>query len=148
MPYPAKEYADAFIKHRLPLLTLLEKIPVEQATFTIREGALSILEMVNHLYLTDVYLLSVLNGEKFVPPSPAADLSSILATFKLSTPKVQAFLENLSVEQLNQEIKAFGQIWKAYRLIEFGREHEAHHKGQLWFMARALGIEPPMFYQF
>ncbi len=148
MPYPAKEYAEAFIKHRLPLLALLEKIPVEHSAFAIREGALSLLEMVNHLYLTDVYLLSVLNGEKFVPPAPAQDLSSALVTFKVSTPKVQAFLENLSEAQLSQEIKAFGQTWKAYRLIEFGREHEAHHKGQLWLMARSLGIEPPMFYQF
>jgi hypothetical protein len=44
MPYPAKEYAEAFLKHRQPLLALLEQIPVEHSDFAIREGALSFIK--------------------------------------------------------------------------------------------------------
>ncbi len=148
MPYPAHEYATAFIKHRQPLLSLLEQIPEQHSAFAIREGAMSFLGMVNHLYMTDVYLQTALLGEKFVPPAPSTDLSSAVQHLKDSTPNVQAFLEGLTDSQLSAEKSAFGQPWKVYRLIEFGREHEAHHKGQLWIMARAVGIEPPMFYQF
>ncbi len=148
MPYPATEYAQAFIKHRQPLLALLEQIPSEHGDFTIRADALSFHTMLDHLSQTDGYLLDVLAGRKFIPAAASPDFSSALLQLKSSTLKVQQLLENLTEVQLSQEIKAFGQTWKAYRLIDFGREHEAHHKGQLWMMARAVGIEPPMFYQF
>lgn len=148
MPYPAKEYADAFIRHRQPMLNLLEQIPMQHQHFTLREGAMSFLGMVNHLSMTDAYIQTALSGEKFVPPAPSPDLETALTALKTSTPKVAAFLENMTSEELNAEIQAFRQTWKVYRLIDFGREHEAHHKGQLWLMARAVGIEPPMFYQF
>ncbi len=148
MPYPAIEYAEAFLGHREPLLSLLEKIPNEHGNFTARDGSMTLLEMVDHLYLTDVYLLGIFDGIKFVPPPPSDDLQSAVARFKTSIPKVYQKLESLTDAQLSAEIQAFGKPWKAYRLIEFGREHEAHHKGQIWVMARLMGIEPPMFYKF
>lgn len=148
MPYPAKEYVEAFLKHRQPLLTLLGQIPSEQSDFAIREGAMSFHTMLDHLSMTDGYLLDVMAGRKFIPAAPSSDFSSGLNQLKNSTVQVQVLLESLTEAQLIQEVNAFGQTWKAYRLIEFGREHEIHHKGQLWVMARAVGIEPPMFYQF
>lgn len=32
-----------------------------------------------------------------------------------------------------------------YGLIDFMVQHEAHHKGQIWLMARMIGLEPAMF---
>jgi uncharacterized damage-inducible protein DinB len=148
MPYSAQEYADAFIRHRQPMLELLQKIPAEHGSFAIREGAMSFVQIVDHISMTDDYLQTALLGQKFVPAAPSPDLPSALEKLLNNTPKVFAFLENLGMEQLNAEINAFRQTWKVYRLIDFGREHEAHHKGQLWLMARAVGIEPPMFYNF
>ena len=148
MPYPAIEYANAFSKHRQPLLALLEQIPPKDGDFRIRADAMGFHQMLDHLSLTDGYLLDVLAGRKFIPATASSDFSSALLQLKTSTLKVQQLLENLTEQQLTQEIKAFGQTWKAYQLIDFGREHEAHHKGQLWMMARAVGVEPPMFYQF
>jgi uncharacterized damage-inducible protein DinB len=148
MSNTAQEYADAFIRHRQPILDLLAQIPAEHSTFAIRAGAMNFVQMVDHLSMTDDYLQTALLGEKFVPAAPSPDLAAALEKLKNNTPKVVAFLEGISDEQLNADINAFRQTWKVYRLIEFGREHEAHHKGQLWLMARAIGIEPPMFYRF
>jgi uncharacterized damage-inducible protein DinB len=148
MPYSAHEYANAFIRHRQPILELLQKIPAEHASFAPREGAMTFTQMVDHLSMTDDYLQTALLGQKFTPAAPSPDLPAALEKLQNNTPKVMAFLESMTAEQLDAEINAFRQTWKVYRLIEFGREHEAHHKGQLWLMARAVGIEPPMFYKF
>jgi uncharacterized damage-inducible protein DinB len=127
---------------------LLQKIPAEHGNFALREGAMSFVQIADHLSMTDDYLQTALLGQKFVPAASSPDLPSAFEKLQTNTPKVFAFLESMSFEQLSAEINAFRQTWKVYRLIDFGREHEAHHKGQLWLMARAVGIEPPMFYQF
>jgi uncharacterized damage-inducible protein DinB len=148
MPNTAHEYADAFLRHRQPILDLLTQIPATQGGFAIREGAMNFVQMADHLSMTDDYLQTALLGQPFVPAAPSPDLPAALEKLKNNTPKVVAFLEAMTSQQLNAEINAFRQTWKVYRLIEFGREHEAHHKGQLWLMARAVGVEPPMFYRF
>ncbi len=65
-----------------------------------------------------------------------------------NTSEIAGKLSALTDEELSQELTVFGGArWPAYRLVDFHQEHEGHHKGQLWMMARLIGIEPPFFVQ-
>lgn len=65
---------------------------------------------------------------------------------RANTEALSAKISALSEHDLLQELTVFGGArWPAYRLIDFHREHEVHHKGQLWLMAREAGVEPPFF---
>ena len=51
-------------------------------------------------------------------------------------------------ERWQQVDKAFGQ-WEmpVYSLIQYVIDNEVHHRGQGYVYLRALGIEPPPFYE-
>ena len=52
----------------------------------------------------------------------------------------------LTDEHLSSIVEAFGgRKMPASALADFMIAHEAHHKGQVWVMARMTGVQPPMF---
>jgi uncharacterized damage-inducible protein DinB len=52
---------------------------------------------------------------------------------------------NIPDDQLDAPLEIEGETRKVYQWLDFVREHEIHHKGQLWMAARMLGIEPPCY---
>ena len=51
----------------------------------------------------------------------------------------------MTTEQLETPLEVDGVTRKVYQWLDFVREHEVHHKGQLWIAARMLNIEPPYY---
>lgn len=149
MPYSAQEYTQALEMHRAPLLELLAQIPTDKGTFTAWEGGRSFIQITDHLKLTNLRLLAMMAGEKPGTAEPSIDLASARAELETASAKLTDTVAQLSSEQLGNVVEAFGGMkMPVYKLLDFAREHDAHHKGQLWTMARMVGVQPPMFVKF
>jgi uncharacterized damage-inducible protein DinB len=144
---PGAARAAAFLAHREPLLALLLLVPNEQAEFSAWPGGATFRGILNHLLHSGEGLLAFLQGERS-SNAPTLEFAAALARLQANTSALEAKLNTLSNEDLQSSRQAFGGQWLLERLIDFAREHEIHHKGQLWTMARMIGIQPPMFVKF
>jgi uncharacterized damage-inducible protein DinB len=149
MPYSGQEYVQALAMHRAPLLELLGQIPEDKATFVAWEGGRNFIQTTDHLKLTNLRLLAMMAGEKPGSAEPSNDLASARAALETASANLADTVSQLSSEQLDSVVEAFGGMkMPVYKLLDFAREHDAHHKGQLWTMARMVGVQPPMFVKF
>lgn len=64
-----------------------------------------------------------------------------------SSEKIAELWDKISEEKFNEEIIAFGKYpGKAWSIIAYYIDNEIHHRAQMYVYLRALGIEPPPFY--
>lgn len=146
MPYSSQEYLQRFMMHRAALIELLEKIPDAQGDFKAWEGGMSFTSLTDHLNSAGLNLVNMALGKERVKLDPSASLSGAVARLKDTTVQLQSMLSQMSDEQLSSKTAAFRGIeMPVYTLVDFIREHEVRHKGQLWMMARMIGVEPAMF---
>jgi uncharacterized damage-inducible protein DinB len=148
MPYSTHEYLQSWMMHRGAILDLLEKLPDDKGDFAAWEGGMSFTKMIDHLTGATLNLTGMMVGRERVKLEPSASLSAASARLKEATATVQQQIAAMTDEQLATPINAFGIQMPAYNLIDFLINHDAHHKGQLWLMARMVGIEPPRFVKF
>lgn len=78
-------------------------------------------------------------------PLPRADL---LAKWDADTAAIAAWWKDIDAVRLQEEMTAFGQ-WPgiAHDLLLYVIDNEVHHRGQGFVYLRALGIEPPPFWE-
>ncbi|GAA5534344.1 DinB family protein [Deinococcus aluminii] len=148
MKTPA-HYADAFQMHRAALQDLYGLLPDEQGTFAPWEGGMSFIGLADHLAASSQRMLGRLGEEEAPPPildtSGSADLPSARSRLQESTENALLTIRALSEEDLSRRVTAFGREMPVAALLDFLIQHEAHHKGQVWMMARMVGVKPPMF---
>jgi uncharacterized damage-inducible protein DinB len=78
-------------------------------------------------------------------PRPKADL---LRQWDADTAEIDALWPQIRPEQFQQTMTAFGQYpGRVHDLILYAIDNEIHHRGQGYVFLRALGIEPPPFYE-
>ncbi|UCS92142.1 DinB family protein [Echinicola marina] len=74
--------------------------------------------------------------------------SKILELWDEATAEINTYWAQVRPEQFKQSIKAFGQyegtVWSS---IFYFIDNEIHHRGQGYVYLRALGVEPPFFYE-
>ncbi|WP_186758565.1 DinB family protein [Echinicola salinicaeni] len=74
--------------------------------------------------------------------------SKILELWDEATVEINTYWAQVKPEQFQQKIKAFGQyegtVWSS---IFYFIDNEIHHRGQAYVYLRALGVEPPFFYE-
>ena len=146
MTNTGQDHAAAFMMHRGALLELLDQLPDDQGDFAAWDGGMSFQGLTDHLAGASERSLAMLRGETPQKPEPSPDFSSAKQRLRDNATTMQQTLSNLSEEQLGTMIEAFGgRKMPLSTLLEFLRDHEAHHKGQAWMMARMVGIEPPRF---
>lgn len=82
---------------------------------------------------------------EFAKPKTKAD---VLAMWDEQTARLDAEFPGIPVERFGETMKAFGQ-WEmtGIGLLEYVIENEVHHRGQGYVYLRALGIEPPAFWE-
>lgn len=72
----------------------------------------------------------------------------ILELWDKATDEINTYWAQIKPEQFQQSIKIFGQyegtVWSS---IFYFIDNEIHHRGQGYVYLRALGIEPPFFYE-
>lgn len=74
--------------------------------------------------------------------------AELLAQWDASTTKIDTLWENLPAEKFPETVVLFGEfefpvLWHIFYFID----NEIHHRGQGYVYLRALGIEPPLFYE-
>ncbi|WP_250435314.1 DinB family protein [Hanstruepera flava] len=74
--------------------------------------------------------------------------AKILEFWDEATDEINTYWAKIKPEQFQQNIKIFGQyegtVWSS---IFYFIDNEIHHRGQAYVYLRALGIEPPYFYE-
>lgn len=151
MPIPASEiYARTFLSHRSALLDLYHQLPDEQANFSAWDGGMSFIGLADHLAGSSERFIGLISGEAPAgPPTPGTGSATLQnATERLSATAEQAAaaMRALTPEDLARRVPAFGgREMPVSALLDALIAHEAHHKGQVWLMARMVGVKPPMF---
>ena len=85
--------------------------------------------------------------EEYKRPKPATK-SELLKLWDEQTTELNDQFERIPAQRFSEVDKAFGQ-WEAPGLvtIQYAIDNEIHHRGQGYVFLRALGIEPPPFWE-
>jgi uncharacterized damage-inducible protein DinB len=74
--------------------------------------------------------------------------AELLAHWDADTATIDEWMPKITLEQYQEHKVAFGQYpGLVYWLIMYGIDNEIHHRGQGYVYLRALGVEPPAFYE-
>jgi uncharacterized damage-inducible protein DinB len=151
MSVTAEQLAQAFLRHRRATEELARRLPDGGVDFRPWDGAMTAGELLNHMAGSHHSMLAIATGAEVQRPDPASlprDLPGIRRRLAQLTEEDEATLRGLSEERLGAPRKGFrDMVLPAAAWIQAAREHEAHHKGQLFVYARMQGVEPPSFVQ-
>lgn len=93
-------------------------------------------------------LKGIVSGEWDQTPREPRPKAEILRLWDESTDAIDRLWRQIPVERFGETRTAFGQ-WpgKVHDLLLYAIDNEIHHRGQGYVYLRALGIEPPPFYE-
>nr|NNM90662.1 DinB family protein [Bacilli bacterium] len=146
----SEQFLHAFEGHRKSLLQLLDAVSEEQFSFKPWDDAMSFGKLFHHtLTSTRTFWGSVHKGEFERATLPEVQTLEDLHKLALQvTTEDQQLITGLSDEFLNQSIItpfSPNPIVK-YQLLLMSRDHEIHHKGQLFVYARMMGAKELPFF--
>jgi hypothetical protein len=86
--------------------------------------------------------------KEFNSGSKPASKAEILMLWDLQTAQLNEIFPNIPAHRFSEIDKAFGQ-WEGpgAATIQYAIDNEIHHRGQGYVYLRALGIEPPHFWE-
>ena len=93
-------------------------------------------------------LKGVISGEwNYEKPEAPASQAALLELWDKATAEIDRLWPSIPAHRFQEIDKAFGQ-WEmpGYGLLLYVIDNEIHHRGQGYVYLRALGIEPPPFY--
>ena len=136
--------------HRRLSRRMIVAFPEDQLfTFSIGSmrpfGALS-MEMVS---MAAPFLRGVVTGTWDAAVSrDVNDRAELLRQWDASTAEIDALWRKLTPERFHETVKAFGQYEGVVSdLLLYVIDNEVHHRGQGYVYLRALGVEPPPFWE-
>jgi uncharacterized damage-inducible protein DinB len=145
----SNEFVSGWLSHRKVLHEMLKDVTTEQLQLKPYEKGMSLAELVLHITgAMGMFASTVQNGTytKGEPSKPFTTSDELRANILADTEKTEALLRSLTPEQLNHTIEFFGRSLSGSALLQNGKEHEIHHKGQLFIYLRIAGIEQLPFY--
>jgi hypothetical protein len=146
--------ADALLKnwqgHRRLTRRVIEAFPEDKlfqfSVGDMRPFAQLALE-VAHMGVPIVDGVSTGEWKKFEGPKPSTK-SELLSLWDAQTKQLDEKFSNIPPHRFSEVDKAFGQ-WDnpGVVTIQYAIDNEIHHRGQGYVYLRALGIEPPPFWE-
>ena len=136
--------------HRRLTRRVLEAFPEEQLwSFSVgcmRPFGALVLEM---LMIGAPMLKGIVTGEWVGSPVEGQPTKSdLLAHWDADTATLEEYFPQLTLEKFQEHQVAFGQYpGLVYDLLLYGIDNEIHHRAQGYVYLRALGIEPPPFFE-
>ena len=134
--------------------TMLEKIPPDRLDWSPVEGALTLGQLLRHIWKSEQGICKLARGnweylEKRLPEGLLAalgdveDLESELKNMEEAHREAVNLIRSLSEEELNKEYfhEKFNIRRTTRQNISMLIEHEAHHRGQIALYLRILGVE-------
>jgi uncharacterized damage-inducible protein DinB len=142
-----EQFVNSWLRHRLVLEELLEKIGDEHLEFKPYEKAMSLKELVLHtVYTGAMFAVAVKSGKASRPdPSqmpPVSSMGELRGLVSDLTARTKTDLLQLTEEKLGALVD-FTALLDIHppgeALLTMMRDHEIHHKGQLYVYARLTG---------
>lgn len=144
-----KAYTASWLSHRKALEALIAASSDEHLSYKPWEDGMSFSELVLHtVRATSMFINIVATGENKqsadnVQPATIAELGVYVQEL---TEKSKAQLESLTEEQLNKTVEFASMKMTGQAMLEMSKEHEIHHKGQLFTYARICGVKDLPFF--
>lgn len=147
---PAQALLEHWQGHRRLTRRVIEAFPEDKLfSFSIGSmrpfGAMA-LEMIS---MAEPMVRGIANGEwNRSTNREALPKKEVLRLWDESTDQVNNLWPKIPVARFGETMTAFGQ-WpgRVYDLLLYVIDNEIHHRGQGYVYLRALGIEPPPFYE-
>ncbi|MGO4106978.1 DinB family protein [Paenibacillus sp. YAF4_2] len=142
------EFIAGWKSHRNVLHDMLAEVTTEQLSFKPWEKGMTVAELVLHITgAMDMFAKTVQHGV-YTPGSKQsfASAEELRAGVAAATEQTEAILRTLTPEQLAQSIDFFGNPVPGFALLQNAKDHEIHHKGQLFTYLRLAGIEKLPFF--
>lgn len=132
-----------FIKGRL--MQLAEAMPEDKYSWSPAEGVRTVGEVYTHTADANYYFLSLITGDKsgMSQEKAADDKKTVLEKMSKSFDYIKEAAGNLTEEDLNKEIEAFGMKFSARNFMITLLNHAHEHLGQSIAYARMNGVTPP-----
>jgi uncharacterized damage-inducible protein DinB len=128
---------------------VLEAAPEDKLDWRPKEGMFTLRELIRHMPEAELTIArSALAGsmQKQELDLSKSSVSEIVQTFNANHAELAEEVSKLTLDQLNEEVEAFGRKMRRVALLWGMTEHEIHHRGQLFTYYRLAGIEPPKLY--
>jgi len=144
------QFLEHWQGHRRLTRRVIEAFPEEQLwSFSVggmRPFGALVLEM---LMIGAPMLKGIVTGEWVGSPVEGQPTKSdLLAHWDADTATLEEYFPQLTLEKFQEHQVAFGQYpGLVYDLLLYGIDNEIHHRAQGYVYLRALGIEPPPFFE-
>jgi len=145
-----KAYTASWLSHRRALQQLVEAVQEEHLTYKPWEKGMSFAEVVIHIVgATRMFVNIVTEGERQSGKQPESftSLEELIAYVKEQTEKTETSLESITEEQLQRTVEFASMQMSGQAMLEMAKDHEIHHKGQLFTYARVCGVEKLPFFR-
>ncbi|MFD1957486.1 DinB family protein [Paenibacillus thailandensis] len=143
-------YVAGWLSHREALLDLLDVVSDEQLSYKPWEKGMSFAELAQHVSGATLMFVKIVKTGSYTPssapPQKASSVEELRAIVKEQTEETKALLESIAPEQLDDIVDFNGMKMPGAAMLDMAKEHEIHHKGQLFTYARAAGIEKVPFF--
>ncbi len=151
----AELFAGTWMRHRGVLEEIVSKVKTEDLSFAPWDGALTFKDLVIHTVgSTDFFVTAVKDGKTSAPAGGQPEINDAQALqqfVKDMTAKTKATILSLEDAQFEAMVDAtvpFGTHIPGSSLLHMMRDHEIHHKGQMFTYGRMVGMETmPSFVQ-
>ena len=135
--YGPKELAEGFRTVRRNTIQVAEDIPEDKYSYRAAPDTMSVGEMLAHLAATPHWAEQCFFVEKTLTSK-----ANIVAALKANGDAFAARLESMSEAQLAQPITAPNATKSTFEMLLGIKEHEMHHRAQLFLIERMVGIVP------
>lgn len=148
----AESFVNSFMTHRNVLPDLLDHLTDKDMSFTPWEGAMTTSGLIWHMLSSSFAFAHATSTGIFERLSDTPALSTVAdvkAAIETWTTKTVEAIQSMDDAQFAQNIdmtKVFGREIPAGILLHSMRDHEIHHKGQLYVYARLCGAEKLPFF--
>jgi len=142
-------FTAGWMSHRKALLELLNSVQDQHLNYKPWEKGMTLAELALHIAGSTAMFVQIVKTGSFQPPGEApkpASADELRAAVQAATEQTKADLESLTDAQLEQIVEFKTMKMPGGAMLEMAKEHEIHHKGQLFTYARLLGIDPLPFF--
>lgn len=142
-------FISGWLSHRKVLLELLKLVNDEQLSFKPWENGMSLSQLTLHMAGSTSMFVNTVKTGIFTPPTGKKEVftaKELLEFVEAQTEYAKQELEKLTNEQLDSIIAFAGMDLSGKAILELAKDHEIHHKGQLYTYVRLLGIEEVPFF--
>lgn len=141
-------FIDGWMSHRKALLQLLDTVEDEHLDFRPWDQAMTLSELVLHISGSSEMFVNIVKTGAFAPPAEheVKSANELRETIQNETNETNSILESLTDEQLERMVEFRDMQMPGSAMLEMMKEHEIHHKGQLFTYARIAGIEELPFF--